>query len=124
FFISVTSVLIQGTSLTIVAKWLHVALPEKAKPVSEIDKFLADIPKSTMKEIKILPDCYAVNKKIVDLNFPQNTIIAMIKRDGKYLTPSGSTVIEANDILLILSDNQEGIDRVNVCLYKPNIAIK
>jgi cell volume regulation protein A len=31
FFISVTSVLIQGTTLSIVAKWLNVALPEKAK---------------------------------------------------------------------------------------------
>lgn len=29
FFISVTSVLIQGTTLTIIAKWLKIALPEK-----------------------------------------------------------------------------------------------
>src|SRR5690606_17715080 len=32
FFISVTSVLVQGTTLTTVAHWLHVALPEKVKP--------------------------------------------------------------------------------------------
>lgn len=124
FFISVTSVLIQGTTLTLFAKWLNVALPEKVKPVSETDKFISEISKRSMKEIEVLPDCYVVNKKIVDIGFPKEAIIAMIKRNNKYLTPSGSTVIEENDILLILSDNQDGIDKVNDCLYKPNNAIK
>lgn len=118
FFISVTSILIQGTTLTLVAKWLHVALPEKVKPVSETDKFISDISKTAMKEITILPDSNAVNKKIVDISFPKEAIIAMIKRNNKYLTPNGSTVMEANDILLILSDSQEGIDKVNECLSK------
>lgn len=118
FFISVTSVLIQGTTLTLVAKWLHVALPEKVKPISETDRFISDISKSAMKEIEVLPGCSAVNKKIVDIGFPKDAIIAMIKRNDKYLTPSGSTVIEANDSLLILSENQKGIDKVNECLNK------
>lgn len=118
FFISVTSVLIQGTSLSIVAKWLHVALPEKAKPVSEYDRFISEIAKKAMEEIKVLPDCYAVNKKIVDLGFPKEAIIAMIQRNEKYITPNGSTVIEADDTLLILSENQEGIDKVNECLNR------
>jgi len=40
----------------------------------------------------------------------------IFKRNDKYLTPSGSSVIEPNDVLLILSDSQEGIDKVNDCL--------
>ncbi len=116
FFVSVTSVLIQGTTLSLFAKWLHVALPEKVKPVSEVEKFMADYPKTAMKEIVVLPDCYAVNKKIVDLHFPKNTIIAIIQRNGKYLTPSGSTVIEANDKLVVLADNPEGLEKVRECL--------
>jgi len=123
FFISVTSVLIQGTTLSILAKWLRVSLPEEIKPVSETDRFISYITKTAMKEITVLPDCNAVNKKIVDLSFPKEAIIAMIKRKDKYLTPSGSTVIEPNDILLILSDNQEGIDKVNDCLDKTESTI-
>src|SRR5690606_20742215 len=46
FFISVTSILIQGTTLSIVAKWLQVAIPEQAKPISEFDKLILDLPKS------------------------------------------------------------------------------
>ena len=84
--------------------------------MSEFEKFTSDFTKTIIKEIDIVHDCFAVNKKIVDLDFPKNAIIAMIKRNNKYLIPSGSTLIEANDSLIILSDNQEGIDKVNVCL--------
>lgn len=119
FFISVTSVLIQGTTLSIVAKWLNVALPEKAKPISETDKFISEIPKSAMNEIKVSSDCYAVNKRIVDLAFPKNAIIAMIKRNDKFITPNGSTIIESNDILLVLADSQEDYAKVNDCLNNP-----
>lgn len=118
FFISITSVLIQGTSLPIVAKWLHVALPGKVKPISEIEKFISNISKRALKEIKLAPYSYVVNKKIVDIGFPQDAIIAMIKRNDKYLTPHGSTVLEANDILFILSDSTEVLNKVYDCLNK------
>lgn len=119
FFISVTSVLLQGTTLSLMAHWLHVALPDKVKPASEMDKFLTEIPKkAAMKEIEVTPSCFAANKKIVELEFPKNAIIAMIKRNGEYLIPSGSTVIEANDKLVVLSDNQKGFDKVSDCLNR------
>ncbi len=121
FFISVTSVLIQGTTLSIVAKWLNVASPDKKKILTDLDKFISDSPKTTMKEFEISPTCYAANKKIIELKFPRNAIIAMIKRNDKFLTPNGSTVIEANDTLVVLSESQEGIDSVNFCLNKTAI---
>ena len=116
FFISVTSVLIQGTSLPIVAKWLNLALPIKERPESKIDKFLDDIPKTAMKEIKISLNSKAVNKPIVELGFPPNTLIAIIKRNEEYITPNGSTIIEAFDVLVVLSENQEGFDKVEEVL--------
>jgi potassium/hydrogen antiporter len=118
FFISVTSVLIQGTTLTIMAKWLHVALPEKVKPLSTTEKFLADLPKGSIREIEVPSECFSVNKKIVDLGLPQNAIIAMIKRNGKYLIPGGSTMIQANDKLILLSDNDQGIDQITSFFVK------
>lgn len=118
FFISVTSVLIQGTTLSIFAKWLNVALPEKVKPISEIDKFILDLPKSALQEFEILPDIQTVNKRIVDLNFPKAAFIVMIKRDGKYIRPGGSTIIEAKDILMVLADSQKDFEMVEKCLFK------
>src|SRR5690606_11617486 len=112
FFISLTSVLIQGTTLSVVAKWLHVALPMKVKPKAPIDALLSDSTKTAMAEINVPAESFPVGKKIVSLEFPRSAIIAMIKREEAYITPNGSTVIEAGDILIVLSDKQAGIREV------------
>ncbi|PXX30011.1 potassium/proton antiporter [Arenibacter sp. ARW7G5Y1] len=112
FFISVTSILIQGTTLSIVAKWLGVAIPEKAKRLTTTDLLFSENPKTIMREIAVGSDCYATNKKIVDLGFPKNAIIAMIQRGDKYITPNGSTKIESEDTLIVLADQQKIIDEV------------
>lgn len=117
FFISVTSILIQGTTLSIVAKWLHVALPQKVKPLAATEAFLSEHPKTAMEEIEIQTNGFPVGKKIVDLHFPRTAIIAMIKRNEKYLTPNGSTSIEAGDILIIISDTRDGIKKVYETLH-------
>ncbi|HZW62833.1 MAG TPA: potassium/proton antiporter [Flavobacteriaceae bacterium] len=122
FFISVTSILIQGTTLSIVAKWLHVALPEKAKKITEVDKLILDLPKSSLKEFKILPHFYAVQKRIVDLNFPSSIFIVMINRNGEYLRPGGSTVLESGDVLMIIADRPEDFEKVNACLNYADVS--
>jgi len=124
FFISVTSVLIQGTTLSVIAKWLHVALPEKVKPISELEKIILDLPKSSLQEFEILPEFSAVNKRIVDLKFPKSAFIIMIKRKGEYIRPGGSTSIEANDVLMVLADKQEDFVKVNNSLNMHTDAVK
>ena len=111
-FISRTSVLIQGTTLSVVAKWLKVGLPENAKPSQNMAGVISEIPKTALKEIVVSANCNAIDKKIVELGFPQNAIIAMIKRDEKFLTPKGATVIHAGDTLVVLSENEEGLEEV------------
>jgi potassium/hydrogen antiporter len=118
FFIAVTSVLIQGTTLSLVAKWLHVALPEKVKKITEIDKLILELPKSSLQEFEILPDYHAVSKRIVDLHFPKSAFIVMIKRNGEYIRPGGSTELESKDVLMVLADNQNDFEAVNSSLIK------
>ncbi len=118
FFISVTSVLIQGTTLSIVAKWLHVALPEKVKKITEIDKLILELPKSSLQEFEVLPNFYAVNKRIVDLHFPKSAFIVMIKRNDEYIRPGGSTKLEVKDILMVLADSPEDFTKVSDSLDK------
>ncbi len=113
FFISVSSVILQGTTLSVFAKWLKVALSENEKQPVNISDYSIDkseLPKATMQEVTINESSSAVNKKIVDLSLPNNTLIAIIRRDDKYLTPNGSTVIELNDKLTILSDDKNSIE--------------
>ncbi|MEP4532977.1 MAG: potassium/proton antiporter [Cyclobacteriaceae bacterium] len=116
FFVSLTSVLIQGTTLSLVANWLNVGLPDEVKPLSPTDELLAEHPKTIMKEIVIEEDAPVVGLKIVDLHFPKKAIIAMIERDGVYLTPNGSSELHALDKLVVLTDKEEILDEVYVAL--------
>ena len=113
FFISATSILIQGTTLSVFAKWLKVALPEKAKKITDIDKFIQDLPKTSLQEFEISPDFKSVDKRIVDLHFPKSAFIVMIKRHKEYLRPGGSTTIKANDILMVIADSEEDFEKVS-----------
>ena len=112
FFVSLSSVLVQGTTLTTVAKWLHVALPGKVKPKSPVDTFLSDGAKSLIREITIPAENFSVGKRIVDLHFPRKAIIAMISRNGKFLTPNGATRIEEEDTLIVLMEDNQSVEAV------------
>jgi cell volume regulation protein A len=116
FFISVTSVVIQGTTLPFVARKLHLTIPEKAKQRTLADMELESSIKSNLTEI-ILPDnCTATGKQIVELGLPKTTEIAIIQRGSKYITPNGATILEKNDRLYVLSENKESLSKFFNCL--------
>ena len=116
FFISLTSVLIQGTTLPFVAKLLHLTLPEKAKMRTPTDIELTDSIKSVFKEIIIPAKGSVIGKQIVQLGLPKTTLISFIKRDNKYIVPNGSTVLNPNDRLFVLTEDKEVLARVFECL--------
>lgn len=116
FFIAVTSVLIQGTTLSLMAKLLHVGIPEKVKPLSEAEKFLLDFPKSFFQEFEISENDASVHKRIVDLHFPTTAFIVMIKRQDIYIRPGGSTEILPKDVLMVIADRKEDFEKVEVCV--------
>lgn len=113
FFISLTSVLIQGTSLSVVAKWLKVAIPAEEKNITEKDKLLLNLPKSFKNEVVISQNSAIAGKKIVDLEFPNSTTIALIERNSNFINPDGFTKLEANDKLTILSDSSDDFSKIN-----------
>ena len=106
FFVSVTSVLVQGTTLGVVAKWLRMAMPERTTPNSESERLVLDLPRTALQEIEIPPHYNAVDKRIVDLRFPRSAFIFMIKRDGAFIRPGGSTVIRPNDTLMVVAERE------------------
>ena len=112
FFISLTSVLIQGTSIPRVAKWLHVSLPARVKPITPADILLSESINSEMAEIIISTESRSAGKKIVDLGFPLNARIALLKRDNKYMIPDGQTLIKPGDKIILLAGNKEILSQV------------
>ena len=83
FFISLTSVLVQGTTLSLMAKWLQVALPQTKQPAPANLGFFEKV-KTALTEIRVPAQSAVVGKKVVQLGFPQGAVIAMLHRDGAY----------------------------------------
>jgi potassium/hydrogen antiporter len=116
FFISVTSVLIQGTTLPLVAKWLKLTVPQKIKRKSILDLELTDTIKSELIEMTIPGNSNAIGKPIVKLSFPKGALIVLISRNGKYIQPNGSTMLEEGDNVLVLANNKEVLTEVSQTL--------
>jgi cell volume regulation protein A len=47
---------------------------------------------------------------LMDLRLPEKTLAIMVKRGESYFVPTGRTVLHAGDRLMLLSDNQQGLD--------------
>lgn len=107
FFISTTSVLLQGTTLALVARWLKVIVPGKVKRKSALDIELSDSLDSDMLEVTLPETSPVIGKPIVSLDFPRKAFIVLIKRREKYIRPGGSTIVEKGDKLLILTPDKE-----------------
>lgn len=106
FFVVLTSVLIQGTSLTPVARWLKVtaALPPVRRPPLELTP--DDRLKSELAELIVLPDAPAVGRQVLELGLPKGALIVLIGREGEHIVPDGNTVLESCDRLLLLADKE------------------
>lgn len=113
FFISASSVLLQGTTIPIIARWLHVSVPEKLKRKFPLDLELKDNSKSELIELDVADDSIAVGKAIFQLQLPRASLIVMIHRDDKYIPPHGDTIIQPGDHLLIMADNKEGVKDIH-----------
>jgi len=116
FFISVTSVLLQGTTLSYVAKLLHVAVPAKVKRRIAHDFESGDNIKSEMQEIILTEGSTAAGKRIVDLHIPPAVNILAIRRGDMFIAPNGSTKLMPNDVLHVLAEDQQSIELLKQAL--------
>ncbi|WP_446775074.1 potassium/proton antiporter [Macellibacteroides fermentans] len=107
FFITILSLLVQGTTVTHVARWLHLTDAPDRK-----DEFGIELPeeiKSAMSEIDITKEVLSHGNKLMQLKLPDHTLAVMVKREGKYFIPKGNTELQENDKLLMISDNDEAL---------------
>ncbi len=113
FFISASSVLLQGSTLPVVARWLKVTVPrKKAKRMTALDFELYDTIQSEFVEMVLPGNSKAVGKAIVKLGLPKPALIVLIVRDGKYIQPNGSTILEEGDKLLVLANNKDVLHEI------------
>lgn len=116
FFVSLTSVVIQGTTIPWVARRLRLLLPVRVKRMTHADFELTDSIKSEFVEIELSKASAAVGKRIVDLGFPKAALISLIRRDGTFISPNGTTVLQAGDILWVIAETRASMKEAYAAL--------
>lgn len=115
FFVVLTSVLIQGTTVSLVANWLGLNAPQPKRPPSPV---VLTAVKAKQVDIRISETSSAAGKQIVDLRLPEGALVILIARDGGHIVPTGSTVIEAGDVLTLLASDED-LDNARAKLLNP-----
>lgn len=106
FFIVLSSVLLQGTTITQTARWLKVAAPISKKRLYPLEFVPSRDSKSDLVELTIPDDSLIRGKQIVDLHLPKTALIVLLNRNDDFIVPRGGTVLEPGDKILVLSDKQ------------------
>jgi len=110
FFCTLVSLIVQGSSLSQMAVWLGLAeKPSELKKMKDFDLEFSDEIKSVTTEITITANSLRSGNHLMDLAIPENTLVVMVKRDEKFFIPTGKTMLQEGDKLLIITDNQDAL---------------
>ncbi len=104
FFVVLTSVLLQGTTIQYLARWLRVDAPLHQERVYPIEFNPDSGFKSELNELIIPAGSQVVGKKLFELKLPPECLIVLIVRGNEYVLPSGQTFLNDGDALLVLAD--------------------
>jgi cell volume regulation protein A len=102
FFIVFASVLLQGTTIALVARWLRLD-SDSVEDFSPAVAHLAGRGESALFTVAVHPESPAVGRRVVELPWPRDALIVVIYRGNEFFAPNGATVIEAADRLVVLT---------------------
>ena len=106
FFVVLTSVLVQGISISWMAQWLKVNAPQPVIYHHALE-FIPDVTiDSQLVELRVAPHSPIIGQSVVQMGLPRDALIVLVRRGVESLVPNGATVFEANDRLLLLANPQ------------------
>jgi cell volume regulation protein A len=106
FFIVITSVLCQGTSLPMVSRWLKVDAPIREKRTYPIEFEHTSEIDASLEEVIVPYNSRAVDKPLFEIGIPKDCLVILISRDGAFFIPNGATLLHSGDVLLALANAQ------------------
>ena len=106
FFITILSLLVQGTTVTAMAHWLGLAEP-LPRDVSDFGVELPEDSKSSLRDLHVTPEMLEKGRFVRDLHLPQGQLVMMVKRGDDLLVPNGQLQLQEGDHLLIILEKRE-----------------
>lgn len=105
FLCTLVSLIVQGTTLTVMAKKLKLDMPpEKERTLEHFDMDLPDEIQSSAREVEVTEPMLELGNTLRQLQIPPHTLIIMVRRGEDFFVPTGASELQVGDQLLVISD--------------------
>jgi potassium/hydrogen antiporter len=104
FFVVLTSVLLQGSTIPLAARVLGVAAPGDEPKGYWIEAALSGDSGHDLHELVIPAGARIDGEAIIGLHLPADSLVVLIQRGTEVIVPQGRTVVLAGDRLLVMAD--------------------
>lgn len=105
FFITLLSLVIQGMSISKMAKWLHLDLPEE-KEGNDFGVELPDEIDSSLHDITLTAEMLLNGNRLSEMRIPKGSLVMLVKRGHEFLIPNGQLELHEGDKLLFITENK------------------
>lgn len=106
FFITILSLVLQGTTISYVARLLHLDAPLE-KTGNDFGVELPEDIDSSLHDMVLTEKMLEGGDRLKDMNIPKGTLVMLVKRGDEFIIPNGTVQLHAGDKLLLISENKK-----------------
>lgn len=103
FFITLLSLIFQGSTISSFARKLDLALPI-VKTGNDFGVELPEEINSSLSDMTVTEEMLINGDRLADMQLPKGTLVMIIKRGQEYIVPNGTVSLHIGDKLLLISE--------------------
>ena len=107
FVITLMSLVVQGMTISHIAKKLHLDTPDGNNEPETFGMELPEEINAVLQEVVLDEEHLKEANQLKDMSIPPKTLVIMVKRNDKFLVPNGTMVLLPGDRLLMISEDDE-----------------
>ena len=108
FFITILSLLIQGTTVISAARRLDL-VDSDSHGDDDFGVELADELPTSLQTLTLTPEHLAKASTLSEMQLPAGSLVIMIRRGNRYIVPNGHRRLHPADTLLIIKEDESGV---------------